>query len=284
MLIFAHNLKKTAQKLINSNDRPDVILASSVHPWTIQSGLKVAEKYHIPCICEIRDLWPETLISLGILKRDSIVAKYLYKKEKWIYERADRIIFTMEGGVKYIKDRGWDIDNGGTINITKISHINNGVDLQKFDTNVELYSGIHQEAFKKGFINFVYTGSIRKANNLDLVLIPISKLLDEGVNINCIIIGEGNDRKELEQKYIKYSNIVFKGYVENNKIPAILVQSDICLLCNHATPVLRYGASQNKVFEYMAAGKPILSTASPAYDIISANGLCVSLSNPLVIL
>lgn len=83
-------------------------------------------------MCEVRDLWPESLVEVGIIKRNSLIAKILYLGEKWIYKRADKLIFTMPGGLNYIQDREWD-----EIQIKKIININNGVDLDEYIANEE---------------------------------------------------------------------------------------------------------------------------------------------------
>ena len=77
-----------------------------MHPLTLVAGIKIAKQFGIPCICEVRDLWPESIVAYGALKRNSIIAKILYQGEKWIYKKADSIIMTWEGGknILSIKD------------------------------------------------------------------------------------------------------------------------------------------------------------------------------------
>ncbi len=279
MLIFARNLKKTANRLIKGSDTPDVILASSVHPWTVQAGLKIAKKHHIPCICEIRDLWPETLISLNYISPKSLITKYLQNKEKFLYEHADRIVFTMEGGPDYIRDMHWDTDNGGKIDLSKVNHINNGVDLSLFDLHASQYSRLFSDMFREGFVNFIYAGSLRAANDINIVLRPFVRLLNEGHKINFIVVGDGPDRDRLQRLYQHCEYIHFVGRVEKEKVPALLIQSDVAVLCYHSLAVFKYGGSHNKLFEYMAAGKPVLSTIRSGYDLISANHFGLSLAD-----
>ena len=133
MYSFYKNLFKVSKACLNLYNKPDVILASSVHPLTLVAGIKIAKKVNVPCICEIRDLWPETLIDLNILKAESFVSKILYRGEKWIYKKANQIIFTMPGGADYIKDKNWDND----ISLDKIHYINNGVDLEKYNEDLK---------------------------------------------------------------------------------------------------------------------------------------------------
>ena len=89
-------------KIFKNFEKPDVIYASSTHPLACVAGIKIAKKLKIPCICEIRDLWPESIVAYkGVSpKNPAIVAMRML--EKWIYKKCDRLIFTMEGGVEYI--------------------------------------------------------------------------------------------------------------------------------------------------------------------------------------
>mgnify|MGYP002508161968 CR=1 FL=1 len=69
------------------------------------------------------------------MSKKNPVIQILYQLEKWIYKKADRIIFTMPGGQEYIRDRGWD----RIINLDKVYHLNNGVDIEEFEHNKMIY-------------------------------------------------------------------------------------------------------------------------------------------------
>lgn len=96
-----------ARQEIKQRGKPDVILASSVHPLALVAGIKIAKKIGVPCVCEVRDLWPETFLDFGFTKKNPII-KGMYRLEKWIYKKADKLIFTMEGGKDYIIEKKWD--------------------------------------------------------------------------------------------------------------------------------------------------------------------------------
>lgn len=98
MFSFYKNLFPVAKQYAKIHGKPDVILASSVHPLTLVAGIKIAEKFGVPCICEVRDLWPESIVAYGIINKSNPIIKLLYAGEKWIYKKADKLIFTMEGG------------------------------------------------------------------------------------------------------------------------------------------------------------------------------------------
>lgn len=72
-IAFYRYLFPTSREYSKEHGRPDIIIASSVHPLTMIAGIKIAKKMKIPCICEVRDLWPEVILDLEKLKRIMIV-------------------------------------------------------------------------------------------------------------------------------------------------------------------------------------------------------------------
>lgn len=279
---FYKNLFLVAKEYAKIHGKPDVILASSVHPLTLVAGIKIAKKFGVPCICEVRDLWPESLVAYGILKRNSLITKILYQGEKWIYKKADKLIFTMEGGKDYIIDQGWDKESGGPINLDKVYHINNGVDLEVFDYNRKYNLFEDDDLDNEGFFKVIYTGSIRKANNLELI-INSAKYVNEKKNsdIKIIIFGDGSERERLENRcrIENIGNVIFKGKVHKKYIPHIVCKSNLNILNYSYHEIWKYGGSQNKNFEYLASGRPVLSTITMGYDIIKKFGAGISLSD-----
>ena len=282
MVDFYKNLFPVAKEIAKIYGKPDVILASSVHPLALVAGIKIAKKYKKPCVCEVRDLWPETLVAYGCLNKNNIIVKLLYSGEKWIYKNANFLIFTMEGGKQYIIDKGWDIENGGPIDISKVYHINNGVDLGSFDYNKKHYTLDDDDINNEDFFKVVYAGSIRKANNLEIVLNAAKYIKAASKNeIKFLIYGDGNQRDYLQKKcqLENINNVIFKGKVNKKYIPYIVSNSDLNILNYSYNDIWKYGGSQNKIFEYLAAGKPVLSTIKMGYDILEKYGAGISLNN-----
>lgn len=266
MFSFYQNLFGVSKEYIEQNGKPDVIIASSVHPLTLIAGIKIAKQIGIPCICEVRDLWPESLIAYGALNRNSIIAKILYQGEKWIYKKANAVIITWEGGKQYITDQGWDSE----IDLNKIKHISNGVIINTFDTNSQKYEINDDEINDGTYKNIVYTGSIRKVNNLGSLL-DAAKIIQEKDNkIRFLIYGSGNEKSNLEQRCQDEGimNVIFKGRVEKKMVPSILKKSYANILHNSSTSLDKYGQSQNKFFEYLAAGKCVIQTYTTGYSIL----------------
>lgn len=278
MMDYFRNIKYVLNDYKKEEGIPDIILASSVHPLTLVAGIKWAHKNNIKCICEIRDLWPESIVEFTKLTKKNIVIQLLYKLEKWIYCNADALIFTMEGGEQYIKDKGWDI----RIDLKKVYHVNNGVDLDVFNSNKE--KNIYVNDFKD-IENFTitYAGSIRPANGVMNLAVLAQKLKHRGIdNIDIFVFGDGSDKKKIEAfiKMNELNNICLFGKVDKKYIPSILSgERNINCLNYHYSDIFRYGGSQNKLFEYLASGRPIIANVRMGYDIIEKYNAGIVLKN-----
>lgn len=285
MLTFYKNLFPVAKEYAHINGKPDLILASSVHPLTLIAGIQIAKKFKISCICEVRDLWPESIVAYSGLKRTSLIAKILYRGEKWIYKRANKLIFTMEGGSDYIIERGWNKEQGGTIDLKKVYHINNGVDLDVFKENQTVYKFEDLDLDNEKTFKVIYTGSIRLVNNVKSIVEAAQVVKKESPNaIIFLIYGDGSDRKNLEDfcKENNINNVVFKGYVNKNRIPYVLSKSNLNIIHFEDNQIKKYGASLNKLFEYFASGKPTVSDCEFGYDLIKRYncGMVVDQADP----
>ncbi|MDX9798505.1 MAG: glycosyltransferase family 4 protein [Bacteroidales bacterium] len=267
MLFFYKNLFPAARGYAKDHGKPNVILASSVHPLTMVAGIQIAKEFHIPCICEVRDLWPESIVVYDVLKRNSIITKLLYQGEKWIYKKADSIVMTWEGGKDYIFDKGWD----KIVDIKKLKHISNGVVIDSFDNNCKEHKIEDNDLDDYRYKNIVYTGSIRKVNNIG-ILLDVAKIIKEKGynNIRFLIYGFGNESAMLKNRCEKegIKNVLFKGRVEKKYVPSIIKKAYINILHNSSTSLDKYGQSQNKLFEYLAAGKCIVQTYTTKYSIL----------------
>lgn len=266
MIQFWKRLYPAGKRYAKEHGKPEVIIASSPQPLTMLAGLKLAKKFGVPCICEVRDFWPEVFFLGGVVKEKSLLGKILLRGERYIYEKADGLVFLKEGDHTYITDKGWDSEHGGKIDMDKCAYVNNGVDIKRFDEDVAKYP-YEDPDLDNGKFNVVYCGSIRPVNNIDMVL-DAAKLVPEA---EFLIYGEGSCaealRKRIESENI--TNVKMKGYVDNKYVASILSRSSLNLL-NYSGAKYNWsrGNSSNKMFEYLASGKPVLSTVKMGYDIL----------------
>ena len=278
MVDFYFNVQRSAKIYAKKHGKPDVIYASSVHPLTLVAGIKLAKHFGVKCVCEIRDLWPESIAEYGIMKKNNIIIKSLRSLEKWIYVHADRIVFTMEGAYDYIKEQHWENE----IPRDKVAYINNGIDLESFDYNKAHYCSDDYDLIDNSRIKVVYVGSIRKANQIDF-LINIAKE-SKNSNIKFLIWGSGDEEQHLIDRINqeKIDNVVFKGRVEKKFVPYIVSKADYNFLDGKDSPLLRYGLSANKMFDYFASHKPTLTLVDSIYNPIVKESAGVVISNEVV--
>lgn len=264
MIDFYRNVKKAAKEYAVLHGKPDVIFASSVHPLTLVAGIQLAKQFGVKCVCEVRDLWPESIVvySSRFTKGDPLI-RLLYRGEKWIYRKADALVFTMEGAYDYITEQGWEKD----IPRSKVHYINNGVDLEQFDYNKEHFRVDDPDLDDPDTFKVVYTGSIRLVNNLGLLLDVAGHLKERRVKF--LIWGSGDEREALEQRVRSegLSNVVFKGRVEKKYVPAIVSRADLNVMdMQEKNELFRFGISPNKLFEYFAAERPVLMYQLDRYN------------------
>lgn len=267
MLQFGLKLPRIAKQYAKKAQKPDVIIASSPHPFTMLAGLRIAKMFGVPCICEVRDFWPEVFFFGGKLKKDSILGKILLAGERYIYTKANGITFLKEGDHTYITDKGWAVEQGGKVDMKKCIYVNNGVDIKLYDERRAQF--LYEDPdFEDDKFTVVYCGTIRPVNNVDLIL-DTAKIL--GDDYRFLIFGTGNCVEALQRRIDEeqIDNVKLKGYVDNQLIPSILSHSSLNLL-NYSGTAYNWsrGNSSNKLFEYLASGKPVLSTVKMGYDII----------------
>lgn len=273
MGLFYKNLFPATKAYAKEHGKPDVIVASSVHPLTMVAGIQIARKMKIPCICEIRDLWPEAIFSFGKTTEKSLIGRVLIKGEHWIYKRANALIFTKEGDTDYLKERRWTTAQGGDIDLGKCHYINNGVDIAACEERSQTMQLDDSDLNDDSKFNVTYVGTIRPVNNVGNLLDTAKLLNDKGGydDVQFLIYGDGSQLAELQErvKNEHLDNVKMKGFVNRQYVPYILSKSSINML-NYAQNQYNWtrGNSSNKLFEYMASGKPIISTVHMGYSII----------------
>ena len=241
-----------------SLDKPDAIIGSTAHPLASLAAIQLAKLYKCQGIVEVRDLWPESIVSFGIAKRNNPIIKLMYKFEKYLYMSADKIIFTMEDAYKYLIEIGLD----KIIDKDKVFYLNNGVDLEDYNHNLSLYNLDDSDLNDKDIFKVIYAGSIREANNVGLLL-DVAKVLEDS-SLKILIWGTGDELDHLKNRLINenITNVIFKGFVDKKYIPSITSKADLNIIHLPSSPVLKYGLSANKLFDYAASGKPILTDFS----------------------
>ena len=239
-------------------ETPDVIIGSSVHPFAVLAAWWLARRYKAKFIFEVRDLWPQTAVEMGAIKATGIPAKILYAWEKFMYKKAEKIIVLLPNAKEYIEKRGIDPQ--------KIVWIPNGANLEQFDNPKQLDpdSNLVQLLRKnKNKFKVIYTGAHGPANGLNVVIEAVSILQKNHNKVQFFLIGDGVEKDKLQHNAKKYNlkNIHFFSSIPKEQIPDLLRYADLLLHCFAPINVFKYGISPNKIFDYLASGKPIIISA-----------------------
>lgn len=250
------------QGVCSNFPKPDAVISTSMTLFACREGLKYARKNGCKAIAQITDLWPETIVAYGVAGARNPAVVYLRLIEKWIYTHADDIVFSMEGAYDYIVERGWQ----DKVPASKVHHINNGVDLEVFNYNRDHFRIDDEDLDNPDIFKVIYTGSIRRVNNLGLLLDAAKKV--QNPKVRFLIWGDGDELPMLKKRLVDegISNVVFKGRVDKKYVPYIVSKADANMMHGDSGPLFRFGISPNKMFDYFAAGKPVLMSIPSSYN------------------
>lgn len=237
MVSYAFKLKKVIPKL--SLEKPNYIIGSTVHPFAPLIALKMSKKLKAKYIMEIRDLWPQTFIDMNVWKKSSITARVFKYIEKVSVVNSKKIIVLSPLTIGYLKEHyNYKKEN--------ILLLPNGVNKNYVNKNAEVS--------KSKKINIIYLGGIEKVHGLEFLVDLAAKVTDANVQFN--IYGKGKEKEFLKNKSIESdnNNIIWHNPVSKDKVPGILAQATLLFV---STSNVLYG-SENKLYDYMASGKPIV--------------------------
>lgn len=237
---------------------PDVVVVSSPSLFPILPMEGLARRRHAGLVFEVRDLWPLTLQELGGLSRRHPLVVLMRWFEDRAYRAADTVVTVLPNAVAYLQARG--------VARARIAIIPNGVDSDTLRepaiaAPVPVRSAVAGASFVLGFV-----GTLGTANALD-TLIGAARLLAED-DIRVVIVGNGPERARLHDLAHDLPNVAFVGPVAKAEVAATLRQFDACYVGFHRSRLYRFGISPNKVFDYMAAGRPIILAADAANDLV----------------
>lgn len=276
-MLSLHKFAKNVYSIRKQFEKPDVIL-QNIHPPFDYPIVRMAKKLKAKHIAEAWDLWPDDFVTYGLVRKSNPAMKLAYAIEKKYYYNADEIVFTFLGAFDYLKRQGWMKEQGGKIDPKHLHYINNGINLEQFDEDKIKHPRPDEDINAKDTYKIVYLGSINKANQVQ-TLIDAAALLKDNPKYKFFIYGNGAHREVLE-KYVEnhlIDNVIFK----EKRIPyeecAWVVSQATVNIMNYEKNFGLMGVSSGKLFQYLAAGKPIVCNINIGYDdIITSNNLGVA--------
>lgn len=244
---------------------PSVVLGSSPQPFAALAARLLARRHRARFVYEVRDLWPQTLIELGKTSRWNPVILAFAWIERHCARRADAVVTLLPGSEPYLATRGARPD--------RIVHVPNGVDLAQ--------AGPVRPPAERGTCTFLYAGAIGVANGLDEVLAAAEILAGSAPAVRIVIMGDGPELPRLRTDAAQrgLANLEFHAPVPKASVHEALAAADAFLMVLRDSPVFRYGISPNKLFDYLAAGRPVVFAVNTPVDIVTAAGAGVR-ANP----
>jgi len=254
-LRFSFNLFRLP---INRLSKPDTIIVSPTAPFPILPAYVMCKRFKSKLIYEVKDIWPLTLIELGGFSRNHPLIKIMSFLEKFALKNSDHVVSNLPNYDEHIR---------AIVNDKKFEYIPNGIDMMELQNIEPLKDEVIQNIPKNKFI-VGYIGTMGVANALDY-LIGASKILEHHKDIVFVLVGDGQEKKSLQQQTKNLKNVIFFDSIPKKQVQSILSFFDICYIGWHKKRLYEFGVSANKLFDYMYSGKPILHSIDMKEDIIS---------------
>jgi colanic acid biosynthesis glycosyl transferase WcaI len=227
-------------------------------------------------ILNVQDIHPDLSIESGLLSNPFFI-RLAQALEKWIYRQSETIVVISEGFRRNLLDKG--------VPLGKVHILPNWVDTD-FLRPLAKDNPVAQRFGLAGTFTAMYSGTISISSNVALEkVLEAAALLKERKDVKIAIVGEGLKKKSLEDKAasLNLSNVIFIPFQPYADLPALLSAADVLLV------PLDVEKSQlsvpSKLYNFMAAGRPILGLASSTSEVAgliasTGCGLCVPPQEP----
>lgn len=242
--------------------RLDVVFGSSPHLLAPFAAWIVAELRRRPFVLEVRDLWPDSIVEAGHLRRGSRLHRVLVGLERLMYSKARRIVVVTPGWEDHFRELGIDVG--------KVVVIPNGTNPGETVTSQER----DQLRDTHGITGFtaVYAGAHGPANGLDQVLDAAAAL----PHMNFLLLGAGAEKARLRDRAEseRLLNVTFHEPVPKSELPGVLAACDVGIHVLAPWQLLASGLSPNKIFDYLAVGLPIVSNCREGLRSVVSDREC----------
>jgi len=248
--------------------KADVVLTTSPQFFNGLAGYFVGRLKRIPWVLEIRDLWPESILTVGAVRNRSII-RLLSRLEVFAYRKADHIVPNTDAFRRYMIDKG--------VPAEKITVVKNGADVERYLPAAK-ESTLARELGVEGKFVAAYFGTHGMAHHLETVLEAAEQLRDEP-GIVFLFVGDGAERARLlEQKdALGLANVIMLEQQPKERMPALWAAADVSLVLLRRSDLFKT-VIPSKIFEAMAMERPlILGVEGEAKALVeeAGAGVCI---------
>ncbi len=238
----------------------DVVLASSPTLFSALSAWLMACVRRVPFVLEVRDLWPEAIVGLGLMRPGPAV-RVLEGLAQFLYRQAALVVVVTEAFADHLADQG--------VPRRKLAVVPNGADTCLFSPEAD-GAQARRALGLDGIFVVAYIGSHGLSHGLGAVLDAAARQPD----VTYLLVGDGADRERLlaERDRRGLRNVVMRPSVDKAQVPGLYAAADVCLVPLRDVPIFD-AFVPSKLFEMLAAGRPIVGAVrGEARDILSRSG------------
>jgi glycosyltransferase involved in cell wall biosynthesis len=255
--------------------KPEVIIGTSPQMLAAVAGLWLAKLRRVPFIFEVRDLWPESLIGVGLAGSKHPLYRLIGKLADMLYRHSDHVVVVSPAFKDYLH-RHWDIP------LDRMSIVVNGVEQDLFSPG-EPDQRLLSELGLAGKFVVSYIGMLGSAQGASTIL-QAAALLRHRPEIAFLLVGDGADREriELQVRDQKLHNLKLLPQQPRSAVPSFIVSSKVCLVVLRDAEVFK-SVIPTKMLEFMSCGRPVVvAVQGQAQEIVEAAqaGLCVPPEDP----
>jgi glycosyltransferase involved in cell wall biosynthesis len=253
-------------------EKPDVVIVSSPPFFTVPAGWAFARLRRAPLVFEVRDLWPAVFAASGVME-EGFLYRTLEALEKFFYRAADRIVVVTNGFRDDLVARG--------VPKEKVDVVFNGADPVIYAPGApgsRDASTLRRELAGDAEFLISYVGTHGLLQGLEQVLDAADRLRGDP-RFAFAFVGEGARKAFLieETRRRELRNVRFHDAVPKERVPDVYAASDACVVCLRPLPIFDKFIP-SKVFETLAAGRPIVAALSgEAADIVRRAGGTVAI-------
>ncbi len=222
----------------------------------------LARLKRVPFLFEVRDLWPTFAIAVGVLTNPLLIKLTLWL-ERFLYSHADTVMVNSPGYVDHVRERG----------ARRVELIPNGADPHMFDP-LDQGAAFRSLHGLEGKFVVLYAGAHGMSNDLGVALEAARLLQSQAPDVRVVFLGDGKEKAALQEQALtlRLENVLFLPPVPKAGMAAALAGADACLAI--LKPIDEYKTTYpNKVFDYMAAGRPVvLAIDGVIREVVEAAG------------
>jgi glycosyltransferase involved in cell wall biosynthesis len=245
--------------------RLDVLIASSPPFFVHPAGEAMRLVRRVPLVLEIRDLWPDYMVQMGVLK-NAAAQRALFALERYLLKRARHVVVVTESFRERVAGKG--------VPRELIDVIPNGVDAERYYRDPDAPAPLPDLERKNGELIAGYLGNFGAGQELRTVLEAAARLRHSAPHVRFVLVGDGTEKARVVERWreLKLDNVSIHPPISKDQTRAFYNACDLNLVPLAPIPIFSE-TIPSKIFEVMACQRPVLaSVAGEAARIVRESG------------